>query len=82
MIEWPMQCGILILIIRVEFISDLQPVLEAGVQVIDVLVNEAGELEMLLSPLGRLLALGLIIMFIINFLIIFSITFFLLYRYS
>ena len=50
-----------------KFISNLQPILEAGVQVLDVLVNEAGELEMLLSPLGRLLALGLIIMYIINF---------------
>jgi hypothetical protein len=33
----------------------LEPVLEAGVKVLDILVDEAGELEMFLCPLGRLL---------------------------
>ena len=37
-----------------------QPVLEAGVEVFDVLVNIAGELEELLSVAGRLLLRGLI----------------------
>jgi hypothetical protein len=40
-------------------ISHLEPVLEAGVKVLDVLVNKAGELEMLLSSLGWLLTLSL-----------------------
>jgi hypothetical protein len=37
----------------------LEPVLEAGVKVLDILVDEAGELEMFLCPLGRLLLLSL-----------------------
>jgi hypothetical protein len=37
----------------------LEPVLEAGVQVLDILVDEAGELEMFLCPLGRLLLISL-----------------------
>ncbi len=37
----------------------LKPVLEAGVQVFDILVDEAGELEMFLCPLGRLLLISL-----------------------
>jgi hypothetical protein len=37
----------------------LEPVLEAGVKVLDILVDEAGELEMFLCSLGRLLLLSL-----------------------